>query len=393
MKFDDHFIAWVMIYSIAVFLSLLLTSFFALDQGIFRNIIVGLIFAVVSTIMYSILYKSKFNLNKWFIIWTLTFSIIFWLLDLTLKKLNLSYTGFLYFLLFGLLCHLLTYFLKQKVYVRMKNIKAIITILILATLVFFISSFGNALTTNEDEASINSLTGLSIKTFQTKPLIKKTYNSDCPQLDLPLFKSERGGYFIARMRPYSKDQLYAFARDRTENTSLWTNTEVARNYVNDIGLFSGCKGIVSDFSCLPNSTFMDNLGKFMAYYSRRDAQSDFSDPYYGWALRFYVNMFGSYDTGIIVCRLGSNKGENLNYYYCDSGWSRSVNTMPYLTKTLIKKDGTIGETLTISFFNVYDENGSFVRTFCGKSPEEIYSQIFENRIKRELDWLNKMSGS
>ena len=91
MRFDDHFLSWVLIYAILVCVSEFLLSLF-----------------------------NKFRLNKWFIIWVFTNSLSYWLIGLFLGLFTIQ-IQFLYYLLFGLVFHLLTWFIKHKIYGKFTN--------------------------------------------------------------------------------------------------------------------------------------------------------------------------------------------------------------------------------------------------------------------------------
>ncbi|PJE81458.1 hypothetical protein COU58_02320 [Candidatus Pacearchaeota archaeon CG10_big_fil_rev_8_21_14_0_10_32_42] len=142
IRFNDHFFAWAFIYAIAVFLSIQSIRFFNLSGSLSGIFLAGLIITLFSWMVYSFLYKNKFRLSKWFFIWLFTHSFNFWLIDLVLRKLTLTYGGFLYFLILGIVYHPITWIIKHKIYykIRMNMQKTIIIILILIVALIFASS-------------------------------------------------------------------------------------------------------------------------------------------------------------------------------------------------------------------------------------------------------------
>lgn len=142
IRLNDHFLAWAFIYAIGAFMAILGISYFDLENTLKGIFLGGLIITLFSWVMYSFLYKNKFRLNKWFFIWFFTHSFNFWLIDLGLRKLNLIYEGCLYFLIFGIVYHSITWVIKHKIYykVRVNMQKTIIIISILIVALIFASS-------------------------------------------------------------------------------------------------------------------------------------------------------------------------------------------------------------------------------------------------------------
>ncbi len=98
--------------------------------------------------------------------------------------------------------------------------------------------------------------------------------------------------------------------------------------------------------------------------------------YEGWKIAPYdTNTMLGMNFGQIFCHKGNKKGQNPNYWYC--GDKSSQTTMAFMQKTLKNPDGTLGKTIKQSFYNVYDENQQFVKTVCGKDPDKIAEQEWE----------------
>jgi hypothetical protein len=92
------------------------------------------------------------------------------------------------------------------------------------------------------------------------------------------------------------------------------------------------------------------------------------------------------DIGIntIYCHKGNKKGENPSYFYCggiDSGY------VTYIVKTEISPDGTIGDTIEKSFVNIYNSDGKFIKTKCGKDPDSIYEDEFKDTMREIEDFF------
>ena len=115
MKFDDHFLSWTLVYGILIFLVNFLLGIFSIGNYFFVLLFAGFILALGSWIFYSILYKNKFRLNWWFLVWIFTHAVTYWLITLILSFINLG-NQFIYYVLFGLIFHLFTYVIKYKIY-------------------------------------------------------------------------------------------------------------------------------------------------------------------------------------------------------------------------------------------------------------------------------------
>jgi len=158
--------------------------------------------------------------------------------------------------------------------------------------------------------------------------------NSCPQLDIPLLKGGLGHY-ITEMKDL----------DMSENR------------------------------------FFQDKEKF-EYYVQRDIENDTSDPQKGWEISVYsASSLLGIEISKVYCHKGNVEGENPNYFYCDSGITGGI---PYLSKTQMNPDGTIGKTIRKSFINVYDSDKKFIKTICGKSPEDIAEEEFKQTM-RELD--------
>jgi len=298
LKLNDHFFAWAFIYAIAVFLSIQSISFFNLQRSLLGIFLAGLIITLFSGIMHLFLYKNKFRLNKWFFIWLFTYPFNFWLIDLVLRKLNLNYNGFFYFLAFGVICHLFTWIIKYKIYfkIKMNNKKTIVIILIFFIALLFVSSqsFSEIQTTGLTEGNpispiLNVLKGLI--SFNPSSYI-------CPQLNYSLHHSD----------------------------ILYSNVDV--------------------------------------------------EEHNGWKISAHSMGHKVY------CVKGYLEGQNPNYLYCGT----KKTGLAYMEKTFLNPDGTIGKTIKQGFMNIYDENQNFIKTICGRDPDEIMEEDFKRNMK-ELDDL------
>jgi hypothetical protein len=351
LKLNDHFLAWVFIYATAVFLSIQSIKFFNLQSSLWGIFLAGLIITLFSWIMYSFLYKNKFRLNKWFFIWLFTHSFNFWLIDLILRKLNLTYNGFFYFLSFGVVCHLVTWGIKHKIYnkIKMSTSKTLITILIFFIALLFASSqsFSEIQTTGFSE---NNPLGSVLNSLRNLVSFNLPLASSCPQIDIPMLKDNQFGDYITEMEvpPVNlpPEEYGGFLMDQDEKYSF------------------------------------ENARKVTEYYRLRYENKDCSDPQKGWEILIYssAELFGIKESRVF-CRKGNMEGENPNYFYCDSGFTGGI---PYLSKTEMNPDGTRGKTTIKSFINVYDSDKKFIKTLCGKSPEEITKEEFK-RMVRDFD--------
>jgi hypothetical protein len=311
MKFDDHFLSWVLIYAILAYVSESLLGFFNINNYFLILLFVGFVIALGSWVSYSTLYRNKFRLNVWFIVWTVTHSLSYWLIGLFLSIFAIS-AQFLYYLFFGFVFHLLTWFIKYKLYgkfkVKNKSSKLFLIVLGLVIILFFVSSTSintdsyNNQTVSEDSSLLSKLKNL----FN---FVDLSPNS-CPQIGVPMLLNTELGYYI-------------------------TNT--------------------------------NNIEQLQD----------------GWRISVYniAEMFGI-KTSYVSCHKGNTEGENPNYFYCDSGGL--AGGIPYLSKTSMNSDGTIGKTTEKSFINIYNGNNEFVKTICGKPPGEIAEEEFKQSM-REMD--------
>ena len=94
----------------------------------------------------------------------------------------------------------------------------------------------------------------------------------------------------------------------------------------------------------------------------------------------------------IICNKGNQKGENPNYWYCGETYVQygtfEDNGYAVIIKTETNADGTIGDTIIKSFVNVYDEEGNFIKTTCGKAPDSLREQAFKDAIKEIDDFFS-----
>lgn len=340
LKFNDHFLAWAFIYSISVFLALKSLLYLNLNNNLIAIFLTGLIITLFSWIMYSLLYGNKFKLNKWFLIWVFTHSFTFWLIDLILRKLTLTHNGFFYFLLFGLIYHPFIWCIKHKIYykIKMNSSKTIITILILFIVLFFISSqpFSEIQLINIDNNSSSNFSLSAITNLLSSILSSFTpIGNSCPQIDVPILRNSELGHYIT-----NKDNI------NPQDTIYYDLESVQNNFLNEIGV------------------------------ETEDTQD-------GWKISVYnvAELFGI-KADYVFCHKGNSEGENPNYFYCDSGGLGGG--IPYLSKTIMNSDGTIGKTIEKSFINIYDQNKNFIKTICGKPPGDIAEEEFKQTMK-ELD--------
>ena len=317
LKLNDHFFAWAFIYSIGAFLSILLINYFSLNNSLIGIFLAGTTITLFSWIMYSFLYKDKFKLSRWFFIWLFTHSFNFWLIDLILRKLTLTYEGFFYFLLFGLIYHLLTWVIKNKVYYKleMNNPKTIGLVLIFIIALLFISSqsFSEIQTIGISET--NSL-GSKLSSLRNLLSFNLNLGNNCPQLPIPLLPDKR----------------------------LWVEVM---------------------------------------------SQEESNNSFEGWKVKKYdsADLFGFSVIPRIYCYQGREDEQNPNHYYCgywDNGDNWDMEDLIYMEKTFMNPDGSLGKTIQKTFVNVYVENGNYLKTICGPSPEEVSTKKFKGRM-RDLD--------
>jgi hypothetical protein len=179
----------------------------------------------------------------------------------------------------------------------------------------------------------------------------KTFNS-CPQIDVPILSGGLGDYITALPAPpvdLSPEEFGGFLFSTIDHFG----------YENAI--------IVSD------------------YYKKRYEIGDGSDPQDGWSILIYsISLLGGFgpEESKISCHSGNTEGENPTYFYCDAGLLSDG--IPFLAKTKVKSDGTIGETITKSFTNIYGPNKEFIKTVCGKSPDKILEDEYDDTIKEGM---------
>ena len=321
MKFDDHFLSWTLVYGILIFLVNFLLGIFSIGNYFFVLLFAGFILALGSWIFYSILYKNKFRLNWWFLVWIFTHAVTYWLITLILSFINLG-NQFIYYLLFGLIFHLFTYVIKYKIYeslrIKNKNTKLIFTTIILIVTLFFISSadINSTLQTNTSNINSSNSFGDTLKSLFGSVSL---FSGSCPQLNYPMQESGNGKYL--------PDKEY----------DGWFIT--SENYLNQISnpLLSGM-----------------GLG----------------------------NMRNPYK---IVCSKGNQKGENLDYWYCGETYvqynSFNDNGYAVIIKPTKNTDGSIGDTIIKTFVNIYDKEGNFIKTTCGKAPDSLREDAFKEELR------------
>ncbi|MEK6885522.1 MAG: hypothetical protein AABX17_00990 [Nanoarchaeota archaeon] len=322
MKFDDHFLSWAFIYAIGAYLSIRILTYFNLSNTLFGLFIAGLIITILTFVMYAIIYERKFILDKWFFIWLFTHTFNFWWISLVLTKLSLTTTDFLYFLLFGLIYHIVTWIIKHKVYhrIRMNLIKSLGIMVVIVVLLLFVSSqpFSEISSTGLGENNIISSALNSLKGISSFSL----FSGSCPQLNYPMQENNYGGKYLP-----------------DKNYDGWFVT--SENYLNQL-----TNPLLQGFG-LPN-----------------------------------VNPYK------ISCSKGNQKGENPNYWYCGENYiqyaSFEDNGYAVIIKPQKNSDGTIGDTIIKTFVNIYDEEGNFIKTTCGKAPDSLREDAFKGAMN-ELD--------
>jgi len=322
MKFDDHFLSWTLIYAILVYLAGFLLGLLNIENYFLVLSSIGIIITLGSWIFYSILYKNRFRLNVWFILWIFTNAISYWLISLFLSLFKIQ-VQFVYYLLFGFVFHLLTYFIKYKIYEKMnfkhKRGRLILVSLILIVLLFFLPSLVMSSSSQVATSDLNSSNSFVDQLKNLFGSIGSTL-SGCPQLNYSMQYIGSGKYLPDK------------------NYNGWFVT--SENYLNQISnpLFSILK--------------------------------DMKNPYK------------------ITCSLGNQKGENPNYWYCGETYvqyaSFGDNGYAVVIKTEKNTDGTIGDTIIKTFVNIYDKEGNFIKTTCGKAPESLREKAFKDAM-RELD--------
>jgi len=332
MKFDDHFLAWVLIYSILVYIINLLLGLFNITPNFLVLLFAGFIIALGSWIFHSALYRNKFRLDSWFLLWIVTHSLIYGIIALVLSFIKIE-NQFIYYLLFGLIYHLITWVIKYKIYgefrVKHRKTKMILIAIALIICLFFFSSLdmnSNIQTSTSNPSSSSSILSNIKGIFSGIGSI-----SGCPQLD---YSMEDNTDQYRSSNKYLPDKVYGD----------WIVT--SENYLTQV-----------------------------------------SNPLYS-----VVNeISGGRSMYKITCSKGDEKGENPNYWYCGEtfipyGSAEYLGSGGYavIIKNQKNQDGTIGDTIVKTFVNVYDEDENFVKTICGKDPDTLREQAFKEAM-REID--------
>ncbi len=336
MRFDDHFLSWVLIYAILVYIADFLLNILNINNYFLILLFAGFIISLGSWIFYSILYKNNFRLNGWFIVWIFTNSLSYWLIGLLLGFFTIS-AQFLYYLFFGFVFHLLTWLIKHKIYgklrIKNKNSKLILMFFGLIIILFLVSSAS----INQNDYNNQSFSDSTSLISKLKSLFGSS--NDCPQIEVPLLERQDKSFF----------SYYITDISNIGSNAIFPNLESAQN------------------------AFLNKVG------------GNVEDVQKGWEIRVYSsNEFFGVRESMIACHQGNSEGENPKYFYCDTGanfWSGGI---PYLSKTMTNSDGIIGKTIRKSFINIYDENRKFIKTVCGSPPEEIAEAEFKQTM-RELD--------
>lgn len=86
---------------------------------------------------------------------------------------------------------------------------------------------------------------------------------------------------------------------------------------------------------------------------------------------------------ILLCRPGEFEGENKSIIYCDIDSTQAnwflprQNIIPYIYKPLEPQGDIVKEQkkpVKKSFHNEYSNRGDFIRTVCGRNPDDIYAE-------------------
>ena len=194
-------------------------------------------------------------------------------------------------------------------------------------------------------------------------IFSNIFPSSCPQIEIPLLENKAHELRITKMYPAPINL-----------------TQV------EYGAF--LFQIVQEYS----KVSWESAELIKEYYEIKYVNGDGSDPQKGWDLSVYSTeiLAGFGSSSIVACREGKFKGENLNYYYCDSGNGLGKG-IPYLEKIDMNQDGTMGETIRKSFVNVYDSDKQFIKTVCGKPPEEIVEENIKQQIGEIKEVVNLFS--
>jgi hypothetical protein len=163
-------------------------------------------------------------------------------------------------------------------------------------------------------------------------------------------------------------------------SSPYMVTEIASTPASSGSIFDGIKSIVSSItgSSCPQLKLPVEVMKGVKFIAPGQNNE--------WKWRAYdapteLHIFSSN----IFCATGSLGGQNPNYLYCGA---TATTPMAYIEKTIIKSDGTIGETIRKSFTNVYSQEGQFLQTICGDDPDKIVKQEFDSMMNEfdEVFW-------
>lgn len=104
--------------------------------------------------------------------------------------------------------------------------------------------------------------------------------------------------------------------------------------------------------------------------------------YNGWKISQYgitAQLTSAFSGDIIRCHKGNHEGQNPNYSYC--GAIEYNDYMAYIEKTSMNSDGTIGKTLRKTFYNIYDNEGKFIKTVCGDDPDVVAERGVKQLVK------------
>jgi len=156
MKFDEHFLSWVFIYTFSIWLSDIIFGYLTTTSDFWVILGTGFIITCIGTTIYSFLYKSKFKLNASFLLWIFINSLIFFIIKFSFKLIGITNISLFYFL-GGLIFHLLAYFIKYGI---LKNLnlgtktKIFISIIFFCFFFIFYNGFSNV-TTNLFDTETN----------------------------------------------------------------------------------------------------------------------------------------------------------------------------------------------------------------------------------------------
>jgi uncharacterized membrane protein YvlD (DUF360 family) len=131
MRLNDHFLSWTLIFSLSIYISKGIIDKVTLSQDWSSLFLAGFIMTLISWVMYSILYKNRFVLDKYFVLWIFIHSLSFWVTNWLLELIKIQ-ESFLYFFIFGLMINIITWIIKRKLLNLFNlNIKRMLLICIL----------------------------------------------------------------------------------------------------------------------------------------------------------------------------------------------------------------------------------------------------------------------